>query len=288
MNRRHRKLLPVLVSCGWLGCTGSKPDSSVADLVPPPSVAEAAPAPVKPDPAPPSEVGDAILFGVLARDGKASCEGEETKWSELHYVAGFVRLAAGPSVEASLAEKRGEPVWIEGEIRGAASGDRGLSQRAGVHPCAPAQMRSDWLVRPDDMGMVRDQMSDVTDFEAQRVHALEGLEVELLTEGGEEKLRVRFTNPTGREIPSFRFRVHYEGCHGKPGTDRRESAPAPLAAGGVAEFVAPVSTQQTRGPGQPRATVARSVQLAGGGDGIEFDFDLPVWKLGVELDCRKH
>lgn len=251
-------------------------------------VAEARPAPVAPNPAMPVESSETpeVLLGTLTRDGTPRCEGTELHWEQVHFDAGFTHLKAGAQpLEAKFQQLLRQPVLLTGQ----AAPEGGAEIAAGVHPCAPAQMRSDWVVRVDGTQSLRSTRDDVGTFVVDSIRALTPAELGAQRRG--DRIAVHFRNPLAIPLHELQIAVHYEGCYGKPGTLVEASEASDLAPGEVRELEVDLIALRARSRASSRrvdgAHVARSVEIRASAPRTYFDLEVPLAGLGVDTACPK-
>jgi hypothetical protein len=86
-------------------------------------------------------------------------------------------------------------------------------------------------------------------------------------------------------LADVEIRMHYEGCHGKPGTARREHPVGELAVGAGTRAQFPALVQAERAPGRLEPHQAYSVQVIAKGERAWFDLDVPLRMVGVDVEC---
>lgn len=251
--------------------------------VPPPASGAAAAAASSPGPSD-GDGGRALLVGVLEQGGSQVCdvgaERVEPRWVDLHPTVGFVPLIGRGAVLAAAERLRGRVVVARGEVaRG-----RPDALPPGTERCElPMQMRSDWVQTPAG-ARPRRGAAPIPALRASGVEPFEGLTATLRGDAGAaDALEVRLDNRLGRPLVGpVIVRVHYEGCHGKPGTfavERRFDAG--LAPGGRLTATVP-ATEERSGRGKHAAT---SVEVVASGRDVWFDMDVALSRLGVDVTC---
>lgn len=253
------KLLVALLGLALLGlallCCSASARRAEPESAPIPGVEERAPADV--------------LIGVVAESGILLCDGsEQGRWIDLHHEIGFVRAVGGPDLGAL----EGRPVVAEGHPI--------LEQEPVVPrhtgPCPPPmQLRADWIEGPRSVRVKRAE-PPFPAFRVQAVRPFEGLEARLV----DGTLEVEVRNALRRELEDVRVVVHYEGCHGKPGTRSRTEGVGSLAPGIVTKLAFPVRLRDPEAPPWRSTYRAHSVRLEASTPGVTFDLDLGVGSDG--------
>ena len=221
------------------------------------------------------------VVGELSEAGAARClAGGEVEWVGRHPVVGFTPLVPAAGVE--LAPHYGQLVVVEGAVI-----PRGLPPAGPVRhegPCLEVQRRSDWIDSPRGMRVQRAGMGPVAPaFAVTHVRAWSGL----ATRADGEVLEVALTNTFGEPLTGVTLRVHYEGCHGKPGTTTRALGGRTLAPGETLRFEAPLVARETDRPDGREIFAASSVQVEARGATVAFDLDRSLSRAGVAAPCPR-
>jgi hypothetical protein len=222
--------------------------------------------------------GDAVLLGVIRRFGTEVCKGrgsDETTWKDVHLRAGLVRIEGEAG---GLAALRGEPAILFGKVTG--EGKPKLAREEG--DCMPMQRRSDWVTTPDGTVLQRDPTPDIATFRVRSAKRFEGLRAK---EDGSE-LAIELENPLDVSLLEATLVVHYEGCYGKPMTHEEKRELGTLAKGGRGAAKVPLVHAEKRGD-RDLTHRPHSIQVSGKADGVYFDLDIRLDKLGAEQTCPK-
>jgi hypothetical protein len=221
---------------------------------------------------------EAVLLGVIRRFGTEVCTGPEDtepRWKDVHLRAGLVRLEGetGP-----LDALRGEAAILFGKVT--SEGKPKLAPEEGS--CMPIQRRSDWVPTPDGTVLQREPTPGIASFRVRSAKRFDGLRA--TAAGGE--LAIQLDNPLDVSLSEAMLRVHYEGCYGKPMTHEEKRELGTLPRGAKADAQAPLLFTETRA-GRDLTHRAHSIQVTGKADGVYFDLDVRLDKLGAEQACPK-
>jgi hypothetical protein len=245
-----------------LACTPTDPPPTAAPQKAP-EVAQKAEAPTPKD-------GDWYI-GLLGQRGEPDCPKGEQTWIDVEPTIGWTPTQPLGPEEAALLDL---PVVAHGLV-----GEPPVPRVAETvtAPCPPPQARSDWELTPRGLRIRRAGGGPRAPFFVR--DSLRPL-AELSLKADGDTLVVDFRNPVPVEITDVALRVHYEGCHGKPGTMMREHAVGSLAVGAGTQASFASIENGDRGPHR-----AYSVQVIAKGERVTFDLDVPVGKLGVPVEC---
>lgn len=219
------------------------------------------------------------LVGELTEGGVERCLADWTsEWAYRYPVVGFTPLKPADGVDFSALY--GALVVVEGGVD-----IRGLGPLPKVEheaPCAPMQMRSDWVRAPRGMRVQRPGMGRLKGaFKAERVAPWRGLRVE--REGDE--VVVTLENTFSVSLVTPKIRVHYEGCFGKPGTTSRVVGLPELVAGDEMTARFPLLHVDPEGRSGRRTFRAASVQIESDISEVVFDLDWPLSRAGIDFEC---
>jgi hypothetical protein len=227
-----------------------------------------------PPPLPRSD--SAFLVGVLGQVGVQHCPaGAQAQWLAVDHVVGWTTITA-PTGE--LTELLGQPVIAIGSVGGSSA------VTPPTHPvveCPPMQMRSDWVPTPLGIRMRRGPALDLPHFEAETLKPLTQLSATVAGEAVVVDLR----NPVPAELHDVEIRIHYEGCHGKPGTAVRTQDVGELHVGAGTRASFPALVDAERQPGNLEPHRAASVQVLASADRVYFDLDVPLSSLHAGVTC---
>jgi len=245
---------------------------------PPPPSPQPAQDGAAPEPTPVDAGGDEWLVGVLGQTGSLECVGGESRrWVDVAPAIGATTITA----DALADDLFDRPVVARGSI--VADPPARTSERsAAAEPCPPAQMRSDWIETPRGVRMRRDgSPPPLPHFAVQELRPL----AELAVQTSGETLTVDFRNPLPVELHGVELRMHYEGCHGKPGTAMERHTVGTLAVGAGTRASFPTLVQSERAPGRPEPHRAFSLQVIAQGEHAHVDVDVRVAELGAAVKC---
>jgi hypothetical protein len=258
------RLLPFAL-LAFLQCTATTPGPER-----PPSSDEASP------PAGDAAGGNEFLVGVLGETGSVDCpDGMTQRWSNVRPVIGWtpVTMVQPPPIE--LFDR---PVLARGEPT---SDEHRALEIADAKECPIAQMRSDMVETPRGMRLRREPATSMPHFRVDELRPLAELEVEEI----DGKLAVEFRNPLPVELRGVTLVMHYEGCHGKPGTAQETSAFGALAVGAGMRASFPLLVDAERGPGRLEPHRASSLQILANGERAHFDLDVRLSSAGATTRC---
>jgi hypothetical protein len=237
----------------------------------PAEAARSAPRPAEPAPAEPEPADQTRLLGELHRMGDRTCPGGQygDAFVNVHWAVGLVPLHTTPEQDLQLEALRGRPVLVTGAP---ADGPPASARAATPEPCPEAQMRSDWVDTPDGI-VKRRRDPPLRGLKLASARAWDGLAAAIAGRHVSLHLKPDLGEDTLRDAELV---VHYEGCHGKPDTQRQEFQLGELGpkagAGAAAELVKRVGA---------REYVASSVELRGKLEGLHVALDVPLAALGV-------
>lgn len=277
VSMTRRKRMALFLGAGFfVACTTreSKPHGSVVGVPSEESPQSEVPASTSGD----RQAGEAVLLGVIRRFGTEVCKGpddDDPEWKDVHLRAGLVRLEGDTS---DMEDLRGEPAILYGKVT--SEGKPKLAREEGN--CMPIQRRSDWVSTPDGTVLQRDPAPGIATFRARSAKRFDGLRAK---EDGSD-LAIELSNPLEDPLSEASLVVHYEGCYGKPMTHDEKRELGTLAKGAKAGAKVPLLFIETRGD---RALTHRvdSIQVTGKADGVYFDLDVRLEKLGAEQACPK-
>jgi hypothetical protein len=263
-------MLRSVLAMSWLvvACSSSAPPPS-----PPPAQQGAAP-----EPTTLAAGDDAWLVGVLGQTGSLECvHGESRRWVDVAPTIGSTSITAGELAE----DQFDRPVIARGRIVEDPPA-RPSERSTQAEPCPPAQMRSDWIETPRGVRMDRDgSPRPLPHFAVQELRPL----AELAVQTSGVSLTVDFRNPLPVELHGVELRMHYEGCHGKPGTAMERHTVGTLAIGAGTRASFPAIVQSERAPGRPEPHRAFSLQVIAQGEHAHVDLDVRVGELGAAVKC---
>jgi hypothetical protein len=222
--------------------------------------------------------GEAVLLGVIRRFGTRVCKGpddDESTWKDEHLRAGLVRIEGNTG---GLEALRGEPAILFGRVTG--EGKPKLAPEEGN--CMPIQRRSDWVPTPDGTVLQRDPTPGIATFRVRSGKRFDGLRAR---EDGNE-LSIELENPLDVSLSEATLVVHYEGCYGKPMTHEEKRELGTLAKGGKAGARVPLVHAEKRAE-RDLTHRPHSIQVTGKAEGVYFDLDVRLDRLGAEQTCPK-
>lgn len=235
--------------------------------------------------APPLSIGDRhALVGVVTEQAHLKCVGGDGPfgggdevWGEPYYELGFVRLVPGAGVDPAAAV--GRAVVAVGAPADGPAPARPTS-------CHMMQMRDDWVYGKSGMRVRRGAPPHVA-FGAEALHVVELLAADY-TRGptpADDRLHVTLRNPFDRPLTAVALTLHHEGCYGKPGSTAETARREALGPGEAWTVALPAFVSRAQGRGHWHA--ASAITLDATAARIAFDLDLPVRRLGVEVDCDR-
>jgi hypothetical protein len=209
-------------------------------------------------------------IGVLGQRGEPDCPKGEQTWIDVEPTIGWTPTQPLGAEESVLLD---QPVVAHG-----LAGEPPVARVATTvtAPCPPPQARSDWRFTPRGLRIYRSGGGRAPFFVRDSLRPL----AELALHADGEQLVVDFRNPVPVELTDVALRIHYEGCHGKPGTLMREHPVGTLATGAGTQATFAAIEVGDRG-----AHRAYSVQVIAKGERVTFDLDVPVGRLGVPVEC---
>lgn len=227
-------------------------------------------------PAPTVASDDVFLVGVLDQNGVAECpQGGERTWSSITPVIGWTKVTM---VDAPAESMFGYPVVATGTVIDASRERAGSS----VSPeCPQMQMRGDWMETPRGIRLEREPSTAGPHIRVEEILPLPELGAKEI--GREVEIDLR--NPVPVELTDVTLVVHYEGCHGKPGTTHRSYVHGILAVGAGMRTRFPTIVQAERAPGRPEPHRAATLQVLAKSDRAFFDLDVPLFMLGAAPTC---
>ena len=221
------------------------------------------------------ERGPKILVGVLTEQADRKCTGkDEAEWVNRHYEVGFVPIVAS---KRKLKRYVGKVVVVRGKVA------RKYKRKRVVHSgnCPSAQMDSESIAGLHGVRVRRTGGVGFGAFKARRIKRLKSLK---LKQQGEELL-VTLRNPVRLPLDNILVRVHYQGCHGKPGRTVLSDSRPQLGRRGKMKVRFPLTTTANR-PGRGKVTYAAvSLELSARNPKVAWDFDLPLSSVGVDAKC---
>lgn len=227
-------------------------------------------------PPPPPRSDAAFLVGVLGQIGVQHCPADgEAQWLAVDHVVGWTTITAP---DGDLTELLGQPVIAIGSVGGSSTV---TPPGHAVVECPPMQMRSDWVSTPLGIRLRREPELHLPHFEAETIEPLPQLSA---TVSGEAVV-VELRNPVPAELRGVEIRIHYEGCHGKPGTTVRTHEVGALQVGAGTRASFPLLVDAERGPGRLEPHRAASVQVLATGERAYFDLDVPLSSLHAVTTC---
>lgn len=244
-----------------IACTPTDPPPTAAPAKPPATETQASEEPVDGD----------WYIGLLGQRGEPDCPKGEQTWIDVEPTIGWTPTQPLGAEESVLLD---QPVVAHG-----LAGEPPVARvRTTVTaPCPPPQARSDWRFTPRGLRISRSGSGGRAPFFVR--DSLRPL-AELALKADGDQLVVDFRNPVPVELTDVALRIHYEGCHGKPGTLMREHPVGTLATGAGTQ--AKFSAIEVGDRGAHRAY---SVQVIAKGERVTFDLDVPVGMLGVPVEC---
>jgi hypothetical protein len=253
----------ALLAC--LHCTSTSPTSEPAAKAPTPAIA---PNPID---------GDEFLIGVLSQSGAEVCDATgERRWEGVVPVIGWTGVTL-PADADSLMDR---PVVARGTVGG--EPPQWPPRTGTTEPCPPQQMRSDWIDSPRGMKMRRtDSPAPLSHFTVQELRPL----AELTVRNVDGALAIDFRNPLPVELRDVVLRMHYEGCHGKPGTATRDENVGNLAVGAGTRASFPGVVEAERGPGRLEPHGAFSLQIIARAEHAHIDLDVRISSFELGNRC---
>lgn len=218
-----------------------------------------------------------LLVGVLSEQHQQRCLPGRQEWVDAHDEVGFVRLVAPAARARVWAALRGKLVVARG--REAAGFKPARIEHTGE--CPQAQMRSDMVWARQGFRLRRAGAPALVAFETSRVEPMTGLTLAR----SDEKITIAFRNTLGRTLDRVVLTLHYEGCHGKPGSDTSEHRAGRLANGASTSVELPAFVTRPGRPGQARVHRAFSLQLSATAPGVHFDLDRRLADEGAAVPC---
>lgn len=212
------------------------------------------------------------VLGFLTEQADKQCVDGRVEWVNPHPEVGFTRVV-GTDVALEALQKRA--VIVTGrEAKDAAPPVKYDPE------CPMMQMRSDWVEGRDGIRVERVGRG-VAAMHVTSAAPWDGLAAKVK----KGALVVTLKEDLGAPVS---VTVHYEGCYGKPGATARTLAAKP---GKALRF--PLADDELHD--KPRKGmeegIARhvpvSVTLSGDVPGLVLALDLPLWALGVSVECPK-
>jgi hypothetical protein len=220
-----------------------------------------------------SSEGPEYYIGVARQTGVRHCPKGEEEWLNLSPTIGFIGVGGpGSEVIETLLDR---PVLARGS-----AGPKPEARPLAIEPapCVPMQMRDDWVVTPGGIVVDDGGRPNIEYFHTTSVRALD----ELVVRREGDEIVVELRNPLPFAIETIGLGVRYEGCYGKPGSQRIDRDAAPLGIGETRTERFPVLADDRRHR-------AYSVALFGDLSGeaiVHHDLDVKLAALGVTVDCE--
>jgi hypothetical protein len=216
-----------------------------------------------------------VLIGVLTEQADMVCNGTfAPEWVRPHYEVGFVEVIPAPGL--NLDAWLGKAVVVRGSP---AARPAPLPEHTGS--CPGEQMRSDYVRSRQGIRIKRPIEARPQAFTAASIGSFDGVEAKLV----KGAIVVRLTNRLGLPLKGPEIRVHYEGCYGKPMSLHRAKKRALMQAGKFFEgrFEPWAEDPKLR---KGAEHVAAAIQVVAAKGPVMFDLDLPLPKLGLQIECR--
>ncbi|MCB9672281.1 MAG: hypothetical protein H6736_04050 [Alphaproteobacteria bacterium] len=228
------------------------------------------------------------LVGVIERHGTKACKpgAWDIEFHAQHWQAGWVDLVVD---DALVADHKGQIM----ELSGARTTERPVTEPIpdGLSPdnCPIPQMRSDMVESVDRMRYRRGDEPDLPAFKAFGAKPFEGL----VAEPSKDGTKLVFRNTLGVTLEDVALQAHYEGCYGKPGSQRRKATAKSLAPGESLTLEAPLLLlEDEKGPdrkgGRSHNYALAAILVSAVGPSTWVTIDIGASRLGIQVpDCPR-